>query len=92
MILSSQDIQKQVADLYNNRYIFIKYSLNDKVKERMLKQQDKNKVSLTTEPSIRLPVNFSTKTLKLEGSSKIYPSPEWEKSATSGTLSSKIII
>lgn len=33
MILSSQDIQKQVADLYNNRYIFIKYSLNDKVKE-----------------------------------------------------------
>ena len=34
MILSSQDIQKQVADLYNNRYIFTKYSLNDNVRER----------------------------------------------------------
>ena len=26
-------MQKQVADLYNNLYIFIKYSLNGKVKE-----------------------------------------------------------
>ena len=32
--MSSQDIQKQVADLYNNLYIFIKYSLNDKVRDR----------------------------------------------------------
>ena len=32
--MSSQDIQKQVADLYNNLYIFIKYSLSDKVRDR----------------------------------------------------------
>ena len=39
-----------------------------KFKKRILRQQEKNKESYTREPSIRLSLNFSKKTLQAEGS------------------------